>query len=200
MMHAANRLSWRRVIVVPYDPQWTEEFARASAEIKTALGDTLLEIHHIGSTAIPGMWAKPVIDLLPVVEDLAALDARAAEMESLGYEVMGEFGIPGRRYFRRDNAAGERTHHVHAFQRGSPHVVRHLAFRDFMRAHPESAREYAELKCRLAAAHPDDIEAYMDGKDAFVKRMEAQAVAWASARDADLPPDRQMQPQNDAAT
>ena len=170
----------RRVTVVPYDPRWPQAFAAASAEVAAALGANLLDIHHIGSTAIPGMHAKPVIDMLVVGADIGAIDARDAPMRALGYEPLGEFGIAGRRYFRRDNSAGDRTHQVHAFQTGSPHVQRHLAFRDFMRAHPEPAEQYAALKRRLADAHPNDIEAYMDGKDGFIKEMEVRALAWAA--------------------
>jgi len=175
----------RRVTVVPYDARWPQGFGAASAEVAAALGANLLQIHHIGSTAIPGMCAKPVIDMLAVVADVGAIDARDAQMRALGYESMGEFGIAGRRYLRRDNSAGERTHQVHAFQRGSPHVRRHLAFRDFMRAHAEPAEQYAALKRRLADAHPNDIEAYMDGKDGFIKEMEARALAWAAASSGD---------------
>ena len=170
----------RRVTVVPYGPRWPQAFAAASAEVAGALGANLLDIHHIGSTSIPGMHAKPVIDMLAVVADMAAVDVRDAQMRALGYEPMGEFGIAGRRYFRRNNNAGERTHQLHAFEKGSPHVRRHLAFRDFMRAHPEPAAHYTTLKRRLADAHPTDIEAYMDGKDGFIKEMEARALAWAA--------------------
>lgn len=94
---------------------------------------------------------------------------------------MGEFGIEGRRYFRRDDAIGRRTHQIHAFVKGSPHVHRHVAFRDFMRAHPSLAAKYGSLKSQLAEAHPHDIEAYMDGKDALIKELEAQALAWSTA-------------------
>ena len=172
----------RRVVVVPYDPRWPERFASSSQEVVAALGSSLLGIHHIGSTAIPGIHAKPVIDMLVAASDLAAVDRRAADLESIGYEVMGEFGIAGRRYFRRDSAAGERTDQVHVFEEGSPHVRRHLAFRDFMRDHPALARQYGALKQRLAEAHPNDIEAYMDGKDAFIKEMEVRALDWAASR------------------
>jgi len=167
-----------RVRVVPYDPNWPAAFEAARAEIAAALGENLIEIHHIGSTAIAGIYAKPVIDMLPIVADLAALDRDSARMESLGYEVMGEFGIAGRRYFRRDNSEGTRTHQAHAFALGSPQIERHLAFRDFMAAHPELAKQYSDLKRELAAAHPNDIEAYMDGKDGFIKEMEARALEW----------------------
>jgi GrpB-like predicted nucleotidyltransferase (UPF0157 family) len=172
----------RRVTVVPYDPGWPRAFALAAGELTSAMDGVLLEVHHIGSTAIPGIHAKPVIDMLAVVSDIAAVDPCAAQMKALGYEAMGEFGIEGRRYFRRDNAGGERTHQVHAFQNGSPHVRRHLAFRDFMRAHPAWARRYAELKRKLAAAHPLDAAAYMDGKDGFIKEAEGSALTWAAGQ------------------
>ena len=165
--------------VVPYDPHWPHLFESASAEVATAMADCLVAIHHIGSTSIPGMSAKRVIDILAVVREITAVDSRAPAMEAIGYEAMGEFGIPGRRYFRRDGAAGRRTHQVHAFAVDSPHVERHLAFRDFLRVHPKFARQYAELKLALAAAHPHDMNAYMDGKDGFIKDVEARAVEWS---------------------
>ena len=167
-----------RVRVVAYNPHWPAMFEEASAEIVVALQGHLVEIHHIGSTAILGMDAKPIIDMMPVVSDIAALDGLAGQFETLGYEAMGEFGITGRRYYRRNNSAGERTHQIHAFAVGSPNVGRHLAFRNFMRAHPREAAEYAELKRRLAEAFPGDIEAYSDGKDAFIEEMEKRAMGW----------------------
>ena len=172
----------KRVVVVPYDSEWPRAFASSSREVAAAMGRNLVAIHHIGSTAIPGIHAKPVIDMLGIASYLADVDRRAGEMELLGYEAMGEFGIPGRRYFRRDNAAGTRTEQVHVFLEGSPHVERHLAFRDFMRAHATFAAQYGELKRRLAVAHPGDMEAYIDGKDAFIKEMEARALTWDRSR------------------
>jgi GrpB-like predicted nucleotidyltransferase (UPF0157 family) len=171
----------KRIAVVPYDPLWPQAFAVASEAVASALGGNLLEIHHIGSTAIPGIHAKPIIDMLAIVSDIAAIDQCVAQMKSLGYEAMGEFGIAGRRYFRRDNLAGDRTHQVHTYQNGSPHNQRHLAFRDFLRSHPELSGQYGELKRRLAAAHPNDMEAYMDGKDSFIKETEATAVEWVAS-------------------
>ena len=175
-------MNQKHVIVVPPDPGWAGKFDAAARELTEALGEILLAIHHIGSTAIPGIWAKPVIDLLPVARDLTRMDGHVAAMQALGYEAMGEFGIPGRRYFRRDGSDGMRTHNVHIFQEGSPHVARHLAFRDFMRAHPDLSRRYSDLKRGLAQQHPHDINAYMDGKDAFIKEMEVRALAWVSRK------------------
>ena len=141
-----------------------------------------MALHHIGSTAIPGIYAKPIIDMLAVVTNIEIVDQSNTELERLHYHAKGEFGIPGRRYFYRNNVAGVRTHQIHSFHAGSPDVVRHLAFRDFLCGHPDLALSYSLLKQRLAAAHPDDIEAYMDGKDAFIKEIEAMALAWAAGR------------------
>ncbi len=143
-----------------------------------AVGDHLVAIHHIGSTAIPGIRAKPVIDMLAVVTDVAQVDERNSGLQALGYEAMGEFGIPGRRYFRKDDVGGNRTHQIHAFQIGSPQIERHLAFRDFMKAHREFADQYDALKEKLADLHPNDIAGYTAGKDEFIKAMDARAVAW----------------------
>lgn len=178
-----SRPSHPRIAVVPYDPMWQQKFERAAVEIAAALGPGLLAIHHIGSTSIPDIPAKPVIDILAVVADLHAVDERTPGIEALGYEVMGAFGIEGRRYFRRDDSTGQRTHQIHAFVEGSPHVRRHLAFRDFMRAHPDFANQYGDLKRRLAETHPHDMDAYMDGKDGFIKEMEARALEWSASPD-----------------
>ena len=103
-------------------------------------------------------------------------------MESLGYEAMGEYGIPGRRYFRKDNREGVRTHHVHAFRAGSEEAGRHLAFRDYMIAHPLEAQRYSELKRRLAEEHPQSPDGYMDGKDGFIKEIDRRAARWRASQ------------------
>lgn len=129
--------------VVPHDAVWAAQFEDEATAIRSALGGSALAIHHIGSTSIPDILAKPIIDILVEVPSLAELDRVAPAMAHHGYEALGAFGIRGRRYFRKDDAGGGRTHHVHAFRAGTPHVVRHLAFRDFLRAHPDVALEGA---------------------------------------------------------
>jgi GrpB-like predicted nucleotidyltransferase (UPF0157 family) len=171
----------KKVEVVPHDPRWRDSFAAEAKDVAAALGENLVAIHHIGSTAIPGIHAKPVVDLLVEVRDIAGLDARSPAMESLGYEVMGEYGIPGRRYFRKSNREGTRTHHVHAFETGSGEVQRHLAFRDYMIAHPADAQAYSELKQKLAAEHARSIDGYMDGKDGFIQEMDRRAAQWRAS-------------------
>lgn len=161
-----------RISMVPHDPTWHRKFQREAEQLTAVLGSNAVAVHHIGSTAIPAIYAKPIIDLLLVVQDLAALDEKQPWMEALGYEALGEFGIPGRRYFRRDNKSGDRTHQVHAFQNGSSQIRRHLAFRDYMLTHPDAAQAYSDLKRELAAKYPSDSEAYMDGKDEFIQEID----------------------------
>ncbi|MFN7140996.1 MAG: GrpB family protein, partial [Limisphaerales bacterium] len=110
MIHSQN------VVLLPYGAHWVAEFARESGAVAAALGNALIAIHHIGSTAVPGIHAKPIIDMLLVSPELSLLDERVSVLEAIGYEALGEFGIPGRRYFRKNNSAGERTHQIHAFR------------------------------------------------------------------------------------
>jgi GrpB-like predicted nucleotidyltransferase (UPF0157 family) len=115
-----------------------------------------------------------VIDMLAVVPQVAALDARRDSWEALGYEVMGEFGIPGRRYFRKDDPSGSRTHQVHAFAGGSREITRHLDFRDYLRAHPPAVEAYGALKRRLAQECAGDMRCYSEGKTDFIHDIESR--------------------------
>ncbi len=167
----------QHIRVTAYNSAWPAAYEKEAQQIRKALDGLLVEIHHIGSTAVPGLMAKPVIDILPVVRDIEMVDARNPAMEALGYECMGEFGIPGRRYFRK--GGNDRTHQVHVFAADSREEInRHLAVRDYLRAHPNVAAEYGRLKAALAARFPEDIDGYCDGKDGFVKRLEAVALHW----------------------
>ncbi len=149
--------------------------------LREALGDAVMLVEHVGSTAVPGLVAKPIIDILLEVRDVERLDGFHPEMAGLGYEVRGEFGIPGRRFFVKSTGP-RRTHHVHAFATGSPGLERHLAFRDYMISHPKEAEAYGRLKESLAKEFPTDIEGYMNGKDAFIKEIEEKALAWSRRR------------------
>ncbi len=172
----------KKVEVVPHDLKWRDLFDVESKSVTDALGKNVVAVHHIGSTAIPNIYAKPVIDLLVEVKDIIQVDGQHSAMESLGYKVMGEFGIPGRRFFRKDNHEGVRTHHIHIFEIASAQVERHLAFRDYMLAHPEDAQKYSELKRELARRYPQNIDKYMDGKDGFIREMDKKAAQWRTLR------------------
>lgn len=156
---------------------WTELAEAEGASLRDAAAPMVLTIHHIGSTAVPGLVAKPIVDLLAVAPDLAALDAARLRIELLGYSWHGEYGIAGRRYCKRDDpATGERLVQLHCFETGSPHILRHLAFRDFLRVRPDIAAEYAREKRRCADLHPGDSHAYADCKGDWVRRIEAKAL------------------------
>jgi GrpB-like predicted nucleotidyltransferase (UPF0157 family) len=172
----------RRVEVVPHDPRWRDAFEAEAGHVAAALGEHVVAVHHIGSTAIPNIYAKPIVDLLVEVRGIGEVDGRSAAMESLGYEVLGEYGIPGRRYFRKDTREGIRTHHVHAFEAGSAEAERHLAFRDYMIAHPVEAQRYSELKRRLAEEHTQNMDGYIEGKDDFIKEMDERAALWRTSQ------------------
>jgi GrpB-like predicted nucleotidyltransferase (UPF0157 family) len=172
-----------RIYVVAPNSEWRHQFEVEADQLSRQLANVVVATHHIGSTAIPGIFAKPIIDILLVVDDIHRLDSPCTEMENLGYEGLGEFGIVGRRYFRKNSSSGTRTHHIHAFQVGNFEIDRHLAFRDYMIVHSEAAQAYSELKQRLAKQYPDKPEAYMDGKDPFIKEHEVKALAWKEKTD-----------------
>jgi GrpB-like predicted nucleotidyltransferase (UPF0157 family) len=162
----------RQVEVVPHDLKWISIFDTESQYIANALGKNAIAIHHIGSTAIATIHAKPIIDFLVEVQSLGEVDDRNLAMESLNYQAMGEFGIEGRRFFRKDNHEGIRTHHIHTFEIGSSQITRHLAFRDYLLSHPEAAQKYSNLKQKLAIKYPHDIAAYQDGKADFIREID----------------------------
>ena len=168
------------VELLSHDPAWAARAEFEARRLAAALGEVLVGVHHIGSTSIPTIRAKPVVDLLPVVTDLAALDAHRGAIEALGYLWLGEYGLSGRRYCTfNDPTTGRREVQAHCYQRGSAAITRHLAFRDHLRRHPELARAYEFEKCRCRDLHPQDSRAYTDCKGAWIVRVEAEALAAA---------------------
>lgn len=167
----------QHVIVVPYSQKWKAMYEKEAEMIAEVLGDNCIAVHHIGSTSVPGLAAKPIIDIMPVVTDINKVAECASAFEKIGYEYLGEFGISGRRYLRK--GGDERTHQVHIFEKSNDKDIgRHLAVRDYLCTHEEAAREYGELKKVLAEKFPYDIESYCDGKDGFVKELERKALEW----------------------
>jgi GrpB-like predicted nucleotidyltransferase (UPF0157 family) len=172
----------RRVVeLVAHDPAWAERAAAESARLAQAIGATLIRIEHVGSTSIPGIVAKPTIDLMPIVRSLAELDARQQQVEGLGYVWRGEFGIPGRRYCIREEQR-RRLFHVHCHQVDHPEIARTLVFRDYLQAHADEARIYEALKRGAAAAHPDDTLAYSHAKSDWIRACIGRATEWAKTR------------------
>jgi GrpB-like predicted nucleotidyltransferase (UPF0157 family) len=178
---SARRADATAVTLAPHDPDWLRAATAEAARIAAGIGSTLLRVEHIGSTAIPGIVAKPTIDLMPLVRNHNDLDACRAPMEALGYRWRGEYGIAGRRYsvMERD---GRRLFHVHIFAEGNGNVARHLAFRDYLRAHREEVMAYEAAKRAAAEAHPGDSLAYSLHKSGWISACLQRATAWAQAR------------------
>lgn len=168
-------MSKKSIRIVEHDPAWAEAFRREAERLRGALGACALDVHHIGSTSVPGLAAKPVIDILVEVRSLDELDAKESAMTALGYTPKGENGIPGRRYYPLGGSA--RTHQVHAFVHDDEHVRRHLAFRDYLRTHGEASAEYTRIKRAAAEACDGDSEVYCDMKDGFIKGHLRMALA-----------------------
>jgi GrpB-like predicted nucleotidyltransferase (UPF0157 family) len=172
------------VELVPHRAEWAAMAKAEAARLRNAIGDkTVIDIHHIGSTAIPGIHAKPTIDLMPLVTSLGALDAREQALCALGYEWRGEFGIPGRRFLTiTGGEPRKRLFNVHCFESTLADVDRHLAFRDYMRAHPERAKDYEAEKFRARDRQPHDTLAYSREKGPWIVNAEREAVAWYRSR------------------
>lgn len=166
------------VVLADHSKGWADEFRAETSRLKVVLGSNLAAVHHIGSTSVPGLLAKPIIDIMGEVKSLEGCDDASAQMELLGYEVMGAHGISGRRYYRKFNSARQRTHHLHVFEQGAHAVLRHLALRDYLIAHRDVADDYAALKRKLTAIDNGDWDMYVSGKDRFIKDAEARALAW----------------------
>ena len=167
----------RRICVVSHDELWPGLFAAESAALAAAFGGRATEIHHVGSTSVTGLPAKPIIDILVITDDIGQVDSLNPALIALGYEPQGEYGIPGRRFFTKGSDLN-RSHHVHVFQQDHPEVGAMLDFRDYLCSHPRQAAEYGRLKEELAVLCEDDIIAYNAGKDAFVKELIGEARAW----------------------
>jgi GrpB-like predicted nucleotidyltransferase (UPF0157 family) len=154
------------VVIVAYDPRWPETFHALRQRIVDVLGEVAPSVEHVGSTAVPGLAAKPIIDL-DVVVQLADLPIAIVRLATLGYAHEGERGVPGREAFRWP--PGEPRHHLYVCPAGSPELRRHLLFRDYLRTHPEAAAAYAALKRDAAHRFREDRGAYTAAKDPFVE-------------------------------
>lgn len=167
----------RPVALAPHDPQWAVRAAALIADLRAAAPGSFIALHHIGSTAVPALAAKPVIDLLGEADSLAVMEAARPALEGLGWRWRGENGAAGRRYFTRDDpVTGERAAHLHVHAAGDPMIAWHLAFRDRLRSEPATAAAYEREKGRCAALHPDDSGAYAACKKTWTDRVAAEAV------------------------
>lgn len=164
--------------VVEHDPTWATEAVAEIDRLRVALGPVAVGVEHIGSTAVPGLAAKPIIDLQVAVTTLEPRDRYVRPLERAGYLFAPSPDAPDRRFFARPPER-PRSHHVHVCVAGGEAEHRHLAVRDFLRAHPDEAERYGALKRSVARRHPGDRLAYIAGKEHAMRALEARAVRWA---------------------
>jgi GrpB-like predicted nucleotidyltransferase (UPF0157 family) len=163
------------VVVVEYDPEWPHIFEAIRAAVSRALGGLALDIEHVGSTAVPGLPAKPIVDIDVIVRPVDVVNAIRC-LAQIGYVHEGDLGVPGREVFIRP--AGTPAHHLYVCPVGSPTLRAHLRFRDYLRANPAAAGEYAALKRTLASEVGDDPTAYTARKGTFIEA--ALRESWSS--------------------
>ena len=167
-----------RVIIAPYDSEWPKLFSKLGMSLRSALGDVALRIDHIGSTSIPGLAAKPIIDVQISVLDFEPTDAYRLPIEGLGFVFRERNPDLTKRYFREPLDLRERRTHIHVCRAGSWREQFALLFRDYMRVHGEDAQRYAELKYRLAEQYLEDRLGYTDAKGPFMWEIMAKADKW----------------------
>src|SRR5215467_2941437 len=164
------------VRVVSYNPDWHISFQVERDLLRNALGSKVLEIRHIGSTAIHGMPAKPIIDIVAAVQSLGEVSDFVDALVRLGYEDKGDGSVVGRRYFVKGNA-GARTHHLNFYEMNSSGWTSHILFCEYLKSHKEVAEEYAKLKQKLANEFPADRASYTNGKERFVAAVAERAAS-----------------------
>ncbi len=164
-----RRGKWQKpIVILPYDPLWAQQFEHLMEYLKRALGGHVAAVHHVGSTSVPGLAAKPILDVDVEIENMGGFPKVVELLAKCGYRHMGDYGIPGREVFKYDTS-DFMSHHLYVCPSSSPELKRHLAFRDYLRRTPEAVREYGQLKIRLAQIYQNDIDAYIDGKTEFIE-------------------------------
>ena len=165
-----------KVKLSPYQDTWAKLFKEEKWRLEEAIGEGILDVQHIGSTAVPGLTAKPILDIGVAVKNFEEAFALISPIEALGYTYRGENGIARRHYFVK-GPADKRTHHIHMFEESNEEWTTHLLFRDYLRTHPETVAAYQTLKEDLAKRYPKDRNAYTDGKHEFIQRVLQEARA-----------------------
>lgn len=168
-----------KIRLTDYSEDWSQMFHTEAAFLKTLFGEEIIKCEYFGSTSVHGMKAKPVIDMMCIVKTIEKIDVFNNQMDYLGYDVAGEWGITGRRIFRK---GGEnRTHHIHFYQFDNPEIERHLIFRDYLRSHPQEVAKYCRFKEDLVRRF-DTTSGYSPAKKKFVSEIEQKALCWFSER------------------
>ncbi len=161
----------KRVVVLPYDPKWKDDFEAIKREIADAVGELTVSAEHVGSTSVEGMSAKPIIDIDVVIKDESVFEEVVRRLAGIGYIHEGDLGIKGREAFRYSGKNHLREHHLYVCPQDSRELFRHVKFRDFLRSHPEAVKRYSEVKETAARLFPDNIDGYMEYKAPCIKEI-----------------------------
>ena len=161
----------RNIVVVPYDEKWKLCFEEIAEEVSAALGELVLSIEHVGSTSVPGLAAKPIIDIDVVIEDESKLDAVIKALAKIGYIHEGNCGIPGREAFCYEGKTHLMEHHLYVCPKNSSELRRHLSFRDYLRSHPAAVLEYSRVKEEAVRLFPHDIGGYINHKGTLIEKI-----------------------------
>ena len=164
----------RKVIVMPYDESWNQEFENIKNEIENALGNLIIGIEHVGSTSVKGMSAKPCIDLDVIIKDYSVFDAVVDKLATIGYIHEGDLGIKDREAFKYSYKPHLMTHHLYVCPQYSDELHRHIMFRDFLRNNPDEVVKYSKIKETAAKLYPNDIDMYIQYKSPCIEELYKQ--------------------------
>jgi len=161
----------KHVVVLPYDETWKKGFLKIEAELKDALQGLALRIEHVGSTSVEGLSAKPIIDIDIVIKDYSVFEGVVLALDKIGYRHEGNLGIVGREAFKYDGKEHLQKHHLYVCTEDSEELKRHIAFRDYLRSHPEAVKEYGQVKEEGARRYPYDIDKYIEYKSPVIEKI-----------------------------
>ena len=168
----------RNFTIKDYDPNWADQFAEYKNTLRQVLGDEAICIEHMGSTAVPGMAAKPQIDILVEARSLDSVRELYNEMKAAGFESLGDYTLIGEEFFRVKDADGHPLASVHVLPKGHPEIAFQIKFREYLKAHPKEVEDYSNLKKKLLRDHPGDYNAYGDAKRPYIDELRKRVDAW----------------------
>lgn len=168
---------YKVIKLVPYNTKWNEKYLKEKELLLNVLNKEVINIYHIGNTAIPNIYSKPIIDILIEVKDIKNIDNYIKPLEYLGYILKDEFNVQNKRFFIKGLRV--RSHHIHIFETGDIEIERHINFRDYMITHPDEAKKYEALKKTLAIKFKYDIESYCSIRDSYIDEITEKATLWA---------------------
>lgn len=157
----------RNITVVPYDPDWLNEFERIKSEIVSALNGFIIAVEHVGSTSVPDLYAKPIIDI-DIIINKNMFYLVKEHLQQIGYIHQGDLGIEGREAFKYDNKPHLMKHHLYVCDKNADELKRHIALRDFLKNNKEYRDKYSKIKIEMAQMYPYDIDSYIDGKQSII--------------------------------